>query len=58
MSDERQIPKKPITKREAYRLGFYRSNPPPVPTAGWNEDAWIRYIGNNWTVPVREDDAE
>jgi hypothetical protein len=44
-----------ITKREAYRLGFYRFNPPPVPTAGWDEDAWIRYIGDNWTVPVLED---
>lgn len=55
MPTNRQIPEKPITKREAYRLGFYRFNPPPVPTAKWDEDAWIKYIGDNWTVPVLED---
>jgi len=23
-------------------------DPPPVNTMYWNQDAWIRYIGNNW----------
>ena len=36
----------PITEaeRRAYRAGRYSFTAPPVCVAGWNEDAWIRYV--------------
>lgn len=44
----------PISKRAAYLMGLYRFSPPPVPTAQWDEAAWIKYI-TYWTVPVKEE---
>ena len=31
-------------KRKAYRDGRYNCEVPPVSTAYWNEDDWIRFI--------------
>jgi hypothetical protein len=31
-------------KRKAYREGRYNCEVPPVCTAYWNEDDWIRFI--------------
>lgn len=46
--------------RDAYRAGKYRFNAPPVCTARWDDDAWIRYIdngGGKWTCDTSEPDA-
>jgi len=32
------------TREELYASGAYRFPPPPVPTAGWGDAAWIRFI--------------
>lgn len=44
----------PVSKQVAFRLGLYKFSPPPVPTAQWDEAAWIKYI-TYWTVPVKEE---
>lgn len=47
----------PITKRQALGIGAYRFKAPPVCTAFWDSQAWIKWIDacNGWTVPVREE---
>lgn len=48
---------KKMKKREAYLAGFYVFSPPPVCTAFWRIDDWIRMIdlSSGWLVEVIDD---
>lgn len=48
------MPKKKL-KSQAYKDGEYKVPTPPVPTTGWDEEAWIKYIDacDGWTVPTK-----
>lgn len=47
---------KTMTKKEAYKLGYYEFPPPPVCTVYWDDAAWIAFIDKQgrWTVPVEQ----
>lgn len=43
-------------KRALYHAGRYSFPPPPVPSAAWQEDDWIRYVDGcgQWWKPRRD----
>ena len=41
-----------MSRREAYRAGLWVMGPPPVCTARWGEDDWIRFV--TFTVEVTD----
>ncbi len=45
-------------KIEMYEAGAYSFPPPPVCTAGWDREAWIRFIDQNGRWHTDERPAE
>lgn len=53
----------PEQKRVLYKNGHYVFRPPPVPSANWDTDAWIRFIDSGhgwrpWLVLIRHKNGD